>query len=163
MLRIRQMSLAIAVALVPLSALADNVGGCGWGSKLFDGQSGVAPQVLAVTTNGTFWNQTFGITFGTSGCSKDGTVNSNWKTAAYIDGNKDKLARDMSRGAGESLDSLLQLVGVSADDKARFVALTRDNVGRIFPNANASTDEIRTGLREVLAADAKLAVYSANI
>lgn len=69
--------IALAVAVVaPTLVHADNVGGCGWGSKLFDGQQGVAPQVLAVTTNGTSGNQTFGITSGTSGCSQDGVVKS---------------------------------------------------------------------------------------
>lgn len=48
----------------------NNVGSCDWGTKLFEGQSGIAPQVLAVTANGTFWNQTFGISFGASGCTQ---------------------------------------------------------------------------------------------
>ena len=37
------------VAVFPVSALAageNNIGSCGWGSKLFDGQQGIAPQVL---------------------------------------------------------------------------------------------------------------------
>ena len=44
------------------SAMAQNNVGCGWGSAVFNGQRGVAPQVLAATTNGTSGNQTFGIT-----------------------------------------------------------------------------------------------------
>ena len=50
--------------------------GCGLGTMLFDGQQGIAPQVLAVTTNGTSGNQTFGITSGTLGCTQDGVVKS---------------------------------------------------------------------------------------
>src|SRR5437762_10969266 len=102
-------------ALFPVTAMAageNNIGNCGWGSKLFDGQSGVAPQVAAVTTNGTFGNQTFGITTGTSGCTQDGTVSSNWRTSLFIDGNKENLARDMSIGNGESLDSLAHLIKI---------------------------------------------------
>ena len=71
-------------ALFPVAAMAageNNIGSCGWGAKLFDGQQGVAPQVLGATTNGTFGNQTFAITSGTSGCTQDGAVKSNWKTA----------------------------------------------------------------------------------
>lgn len=156
-------SLAVAAPLGVLAAPQNNIGTCGWGSKLFDGQSGIAPQVLAVTTNGTFGNQTFGISSGTSGCSQDGAVSSTWKTAMFIDGNKDKLARDMSRGSGESLDSLARLLGVDDQHKARFVALTRGNVGRIFPAADASTDDIRAGLRAVMAEDQALAAYTARI
>ena len=110
----KKLLVAVAVAAVPFGAMAageNNIGSCGWGAKLFDGQSGVAPQVLAVTTNGTFGNQTFGITFGTSGCTQDGAVRSNWKTALFIDGNKEQLARDISVGSGETLDSLALLMG----------------------------------------------------
>ncbi|MBI1398219.1 MAG: DUF3015 domain-containing protein [Betaproteobacteria bacterium] len=163
----RAVIVASALVALPLAAHAaggdDDVGSCGWGSKLWDGQSGLAAKVLAVTTNGTSYNQTFGITSGTSGCTQDGTVNSNWKLAAFIDGNKDRLARDMSRGSGETLDALAQLIGVRDQDKAAFVRSTRDNFGRIFPSADASTQDIRAGLREVLAANGSLSGYVAHI
>jgi len=152
----------VAVAAVfPVSAMAageNNIGNCGWGSKLFDGQSGVAPQVLAVTTNGTFGNQTFGITFGTSGCTQDGAVKSNWKTALFIDGNKEALARDMSVGSGEALDSLAHLMGVEAQDRAAFNRVAKSNMGRIF--TKDATPEIMAALRQVLADDAQLARYT---
>jgi hypothetical protein len=148
-------------ALFPMTAMAageNNIGNCGWGSKLFDGQSGIAPQVLAVTTNGTFGNQTFGITSGTSGCTQDGAVKSNWKTALFIDGNKDALARDMSVGSGETLDSLAHLMGVQAQDRAAFNRAARENMARIF--SNDATPEIMAALRQVLADDAQLSRYT---
>lgn len=150
------------VAVLPTAAMAageNNIGSCGWGSKLFDGQSGVAPQALAVTTNGTFGNQTFGITSGTSGCTQDGTIRSNWKTAMFIDGNKEMLARDMSRGSGEALDSLAHLLGVESQDRAAFNQLAKDNLARIFPNDSVSTEQVVVALREVLATDARLGRY----
>ena len=53
----KKILLALAVSLpVTAFAAANNVGSCGLGSKVFEGQKGVAPQVLAVTTNGTFGN-----------------------------------------------------------------------------------------------------------
>jgi len=157
----------VAVAAVfPMSAMAageNNIGSCGWGSKLFDGQQGIAPQVLAVTTNGTFGNQTFGITFGTSGCTQDGAVRSNWKTALFIDGNKDKLARDMSVGSGEALDSLAHLLGIESADRAAFDRVAHENLQRIFPSSTAATQDIVAGLRQVLAADERLARYTAAL
>jgi hypothetical protein len=150
-------------ALFPVSAMAageNNIGNCGWGSKLFDGQAGVAPQVLAVTTNGTFGNQTFGITSGTSGCTQDGAVKSNWKTALFIDGNKDRLARDMSVGSGEALDSLAHLLGVESQDRTTFNRVAQDNMARIFTREDAATPEIMAALRQVLGADARLARYT---
>ena len=161
----KKLLVAVAVAaVVPASAMAageNNIGNCGWGAKLFDGQSGIAPQVLAVTTNGTFGNQTFAITSGTSGCTQDGTFKSNWKTALFIDGNKDMLARDMSVGSGETLDSLAHLMGVEAQDRAAFNQVAKENLWKIF-SADATAD-IMANFRQVLAADAQLARYTAAL
>jgi hypothetical protein len=155
-------AVAAVAALFPAIAIAqqNNIGSCGWGSKLFDGQSGIAPQALGGITNGTFGNQTFGVTSGTSGCTQDGAVRSTWKTAMFIDGNKETLARDMSVGSGEALDSLAHLLGVEAADRAAFNRIARDNMHRIFPQDNAETDQVLAALREVLMKDAKLARYT---
>jgi len=147
------------LGMIPVGAMADNVGGCGWGSKLMDGQKGTASQVLAVTTNGTSGNQTFGITSGTSGCTQDGVVKSNWKTAMFIDGNKSKLARDMSTGSGETLESLASLIGISNQDKAAFFQTTKENFARIFPSDDPATDQVIASLKQVLAANEQLAHY----
>ncbi len=158
----------VAVALVglfPLGVMAageNNIGTCGWGSKLFDGQRGVAPQVLGGTTNA-IGSQTFGISSGTSGCTQDGVVKSNWKTAMFIDGNKEKLARDMSIGNGESLDSLAKLMGVRDADKPAFFLAEKENFARIFASDNASTDQIVASLKQVLAERSDLSVYSTAI
>jgi hypothetical protein len=152
---------ASVLALVPAAAMADNVGQCGWGSKVFDGQSGMVPQVLAVTTNGTFGNQTFGITSGTSGCTQDGKVSSSWKTSLFIDGNKGALARDMSVGGGETLESLAHLLGIEGQDRVAFGRIAKDNVARIFPSSNVTSQQVAMNLRDVLAGDAQLARYTA--
>ena len=159
----KELVLASFVALLPVCASADNVGGCGWGSKLFHGQGGIVPQVLAVTTNGTSGNQTFGISSGTSGCTQDGVVQTNWKTAAFIEGNKNKLARDMSSGSGEAMESLAALIGVDAQDKAAFFAAAKANYSRIVPTLSVSSDEVKSSLRSVLSESAELAKYSANV
>lgn len=154
------LSAAAMIAILPVSAMAaDASGSCGVGSMLFKGQKGVAPQVLAMTTNGTFY-QSFAVTSGTSGCTQDGVVASNWKTAAYIDGNKSKLAMDMSKGNGETLDSLAQLIGVKEADRAAFNRVTKDNFAKIFAGEQASVEQITLGLKQVLAADSTLAQYS---
>jgi len=150
----------LVVAALPTAALAvDNVGGCGVGSKLFDGQNGVGPQILAVTTNGTLGNQTFGITSGTLGCTSDGVVKSNWQTTLFIENNKEKLARDMSAGGGETLASLEHLLGVQTEDQAAFNRFARDNATRVFPSGDVSTGQIIVALREALASDAALSHY----
>ena len=157
---------ALVIAAMPVAAFAageNNVGSCGWGSKVFDGQKGIAPQVLAATTNGTSGNQTFGVTSGTSGCTQDGAVKSTWKTAMFIDGNKEKLARDMSIGEGETLASLATVMGVSDAHKAEFYRLTKANFNKIYPSADASTDQIRIALIQVLSTDKDLSQYSSAV
>lgn len=152
--------LSFVVAL-PTAAFAgqDNVGGCGVGSMIFKGQSGVAPQILAVTTNGSFGNQTFGISSGTLGCTQDGTVRSSMKTALFIESNKQQLARDMSVGSGETLASLSHLIGVEAKDQAAFNRVAKENMARIFTTDSVATEQVVVALREVLAADAQLSHY----
>ena len=160
----RKILIAVVLSAVPVLAFAqqNNIGTCGWGAKLFDGQSGVAPQVLAATTNGTSGNQTFGITTGTSGCTQDGVVRSTWKTAMFIDGNKERLARDMSIGNGETLDSLAHLIGVREEDRAVFNRTVQANVSRIFASGS-TTDQVVVALKEVLGSDRTLAQYAASI
>jgi hypothetical protein len=160
----KKILIAVVISAVPAFAFAqqNNIGTCGWGAKLFDGQSGMAPQVLAVTTNGTSGNQTFGITTGTSGCTQDGVVKSTWKTAMFIDGNKDRLARDMSIGNGETLDSLAHLIGVREEDRATFGRIMQANVSLIFPSGSTTGDSV-VALKQVLRSDRELAQYAVSI
>jgi len=160
----RKILIAVVLSALPAFAFAqqNNIGTCGRGAKLFDGQSGIAPQVLAVTTNGTSGNQTFGITTGTSGCTQDGVVKSTWKTAMFIDGNKDRLARDMSIGNGETLDSLAHLIGVRDEDRVAFGRVMQANVSLIFPAGSTTGDSV-VALKQILRSDRELAQYAASI
>jgi hypothetical protein len=126
---------------------------------IFKGQSGVFPQVLAITTNGSTGNQTFGISTGTLGCTQDGAVHSNMKTALFIESNKQQLARDMSVGGGETLASLSHLIGIEAKDQAAFNRVTKDNMARIFTTDSVATEQVVAALREVLASDSQLSRY----
>lgn len=158
-----RMLAVLLIALVPATVLAQNVGQCGWGSKLFSGQSGIAPQVLAVTTNGTSGNQTFAITSGTSGCTQNGVVRSSWKTAAFLDNNMNRFAQDVSRGEGETLASLASLLQVEEAHTVLFNRTLKNSFSKLFAHHQTTTTEVMAGLKEVLAAEAELAAYAANI
>ncbi|MFZ4552469.1 MAG: DUF3015 family protein [Aquabacterium sp.] len=151
-------ALALLAAAGSSMAAQNNVGSCGWGSKVFQGQSGIAPQVLAATTNGTSGNQTFGITFGTSGCTQDGVVSSSWKTAMFIDGNRVALARDAAAGQGENLDALAVVMGVDKADRALFAATLKNEFAVVFGD-----EHVAANLKSVLAANDRLAVYATRI
>ena len=155
----KKIVIAALATLAAASAMAqNNVGSCGWGSKVFEGQRGIFPQVLAATTNGTSGNQTFGITFGTSGCTQDSVVSSSWKTAMYIDGNRVALARDAAAGQGENLDALAVVMGVDKADRALFAATLKNEFAVVFGD-----EHVAANLKSVLAANDRLAVYATRI
>ena len=158
----KKLAVVALMMVFPVGAMAGADGGCGVGSKLFDGQKGTFPQVFAITTNNWSFN-TFAVTSGTSGCDPNGTVKSNWKMALFIDGNKDKLARDMSTGQGETLDTLAGLIGIPGDLKPAFFRVSKDHFAQVFASDVVTTEEIMASLRQVLATDAQFAKYSTSI
>ncbi|MEM7024828.1 MAG: DUF3015 domain-containing protein [Pseudomonadota bacterium] len=133
--------------------------GCGLGTMLFEGEKGPAPQILAVTTNGTSGNQTFGISSGTLGCEQDAVVRSPTKVKILLISSLDNLATDVARGQGETLESLAALMDVEQTDKPRFFATLQGDFGRIFPSENVTADEVIVSINAVLAEDARLQRY----
>ncbi|SFL82200.1 DUF3015 domain-containing protein [Marinobacter zhejiangensis] len=132
--------------------------GCGVGAMIFKGQSGVAPHVLAATTNGTFGNQTFGMTSGTLGCNTNQSVQS---MAMYMDSNVDKIARDMSRGEGENLDTLAVLLNIEPADRDTFRGLLQDNFASIFPSSETTSGEAVEAIVSLMEQNEALAKYVA--
>jgi hypothetical protein len=127
-----------AVLFSASNAFAEAYGaaGCGLGSIAFGKQPGLI-QVLAATTNGTFGTQTFGITSGTSNCQTAPGVAG---TRVFIEGNREALAKDISRGQGETLKNLSSLAGC-ADSKA-VGAVLQKNFSAIFPAATTPSETV---------------------
>lgn len=151
---------AAAAFLMSGAAAADDSTGCGVGSMIFDGQSGVFPQILAVTTNGSTGNQTFGITSGTLGCDSEGTIDSAAKMSMFTGDNMESLALDMSRGEGESLQTLAELMGVAEADRAAFYAATKSNFDRIYTSSDVTAGDVIVNLQAVMAEDEQLKAYA---
>jgi hypothetical protein len=148
---------ALVAAAPAAMAQANNVGSCGWGSKLFEGQRGVFAQVLAATTNNTSSN-TFSITTGTSGCTSDGLVTSGWRTAMFIDGTRLALARDAAAGQGETLDALMAVMAVKPADQDYFKSTLKARFATVFGN-----EQIAANLKSLLVSDARLAGYATTL
>jgi len=119
---------------------ADKNCGCGLGTLLWDGKAdgSVISQSLQATTNGTFGNQTFGITSGTLGCEQPANIIKNDKALAFTRDNIDVLARDIAFGGGENLDTLAELLEVPAADRASFSARLQENFNTIFTTGEES-------------------------
>lgn len=149
----------IAATLAASNAYAENTG-CGWGTMVFKGQKGKANEILAVTTNGTLGNQTFGITTGTAGCEEGATIASA-EVRLFASANMDKLARDMAVGEGETLNSLADLMRIDQSDKPKFFTLTKTNFDKIYVSEDVTTGEMLTALRDMMAKEPALAKYVA--
>lgn len=149
----------MAVGMSTAMAARDNVG-CGFGSSLFDGKNDIASQVLAVTTNGTSGNQTFGISSGTLGCEEGGVVHASAAVNMFAGNNLDVLSRDMSVGQGESLESLATLMKIKSEDKSTFFTAARVNYGKIFSADDITAGKMLENLYTVMAEQKTLAQYA---
>lgn len=154
--------LAIALLASSSIAMADNDIGCGLGTMVWAGQSGLVPKLLGLTTNGTSGNQTFGITTGTLGCQADGVITSRARLSMFMGTNSERLARDMSVGHGESLDVLANLMNIKTEDKGAFFQAAKVNFGKIFAPENQTAGQVLAALQQVMAKDAVLAAYQAS-
>ena len=152
-------ALALAGLAAPGIAMAKDSSGCGLGTMVFDGESGIGPQVLAVTTNGTFGNQTFGISSGTLGCDSDGTVQHMAEVSEFTGDNMDQLAADVAAGEGETLATVGDLMHIAAADRDRFYRVMQENFSRIFPSTTTTAGDVVSSMRSVMAEDGALAVY----
>jgi len=150
--------LIAGVILLGASSMAFAQPGCGLGAMVWKGQSGIAPHVLAATTNGTFGNQTFGMTTGTLGCQTNESVQS---MAMYMDSNIDKVARDMSRGSGENLDTMAVLLGVDEADRDTFRKVLQENFATIFPSSDTTSGQAVDAIVALLEKNESLSKYVA--
>ena len=111
-----------------LGSNPDTGPGCGlgklaWGDYSY--QKTIAPQVMMATTNGTFGSQTFGISFGTSGCTNDGRILVAERVNVFASINFENLSQEMAQGRGEHLTSLATLMGVPVEQHPEFFAMTQ--------------------------------------
>ena len=111
--------LVVTFAGFSFAAPKENVG-CGLGYIVFEGKDGLLSQTCAATTNGTFGNQTFGITSGTSECDRPSSFTANEKLNKFASDNMDNLAVDIARGQGEYLNTLAVLLEVPENERASF-------------------------------------------
>ena len=122
---------ALGIIAFSNGAQAHDSTGCGLGSMAWRGQSGIVPQVLAVTTNGMFGTQTFGISTGTSGCDPNGRVTGGTgrMLLAFLENNMEQFALDASSGQGETLTTVAGILNV---DEGSLAIKLQNNFGVLF-------------------------------
>lgn len=141
--------MAAALALTTSGAFAHDSTGCGLGSMAWRGQQGTVPQILAVTTNGTFGSQTFGITSGTSGCDPQGRITGGTQKMffAFLQDNMEQYAFDASRGSGETLYTIAGILNVPVEKVAE---VSKANFETLFPNENVEVVTVAANLLTLL-------------
>lgn len=133
-------TLVAAVGLTT-SLYANNTNtGCGLGSIVIKNQNSSVLQALAATTNGTSGNQTFGISSGTSNCSKPNNFVSNDKLNQFVNENMDELAMDISAGHGETLSTVAKLMNV--EDTNAFSAKLQANFSEIYSSETVTSANV---------------------
>ena len=140
--------MAVGAMVFASNANAIDSTGCGLGSMAWRGQSGIAPQVLAATTNGSFGTQTFGITFGTSGCDPNGRVTGGTGklVLAFIENNMEQFAMDASRGNGETIETIAGILDV---DSKELGAKAQQNFAYLFANENVEAVDLTLKIMEL--------------
>jgi len=144
---------------IPVMAKDYSAAGCGLGSMLFEGQSGVGPHVLAATTNGFYGTQTFAMSSGTLGCDTSQSITFHG-ALNYINDNMESVASAIALGEGEALLALADLFDVEADDRAHFAASLRANFADIYPDQNVSSIQVMSAIVGVMEADSSLQQYA---
>lgn len=132
--------------------------GCGLGSLVFKEQKGPI-QIVAGLLNAT-GGQTFAVTTGTSNCKPD-MYNFSRNAQLFITVNKEMLAKDISRGNGETIESLSQIMGCS--DVGMLGGKLQRSYDAIFPSQNTSADDASRSILNLIRADGELARNCAKI
>ena len=149
-----------AFSLTATQALSNNEGpGCGLGTTLFKGSSGLMAHTSAGTTNGTALNQVFGITSGTSGCDASQQVKRSDDKEVFVAANMDSLSQEIARGEGHYLTTLASIIGVETEDQNVFTASLQNEFSTLFSSDSTSTVEVIAAIDEVMLKDAALAKY----
>lgn len=154
----------VGIPAVAFSAANPDTGpGCGLGKLAwsdFKNQKNIAPQVLMATTNGTFGSNTFGISFGTSGCTNDGKVWAEYKTTLFAEINFENLSQEMAQGQGEHLASLATLMGVPVEHQVEFFAMTQEKYTSLIRSGETSPVALVKALHDAMSGHPVLAKLS---
>lgn len=139
----RRMALIVflAVPFASGAALADNDVGCGIGTTLMEGRSGLAAHALASWTNGSTGNSV-SLTFNSFGCDSSGTVTADAQLRKFSATNIDQLAYDAARGEGETLAAFGHLLGVRESQREAFASFTQAHFETLFPSAHVDSNEM---------------------
>lgn len=160
------MTRKLPLLLVPLmmassgASLADSGPGCGLGQQVFAGKTGLAAHVMAATTNGSSYNQLFGLSFDSLGCDGTTVITAEFQRNVFVANNYDNIAHDAAQGGGEHLQSLAALMNMPEDDAQHFYQVAQIQYDELFADTNGNHEQWLEKLDSTLSADPQLSKYS---
>lgn len=143
--------LALAAASSASAKGSHTMSGCGLGYMLFNTDNSMAMQILASTTNGTFGNQTFGMTTGTLGCTEDGAVKWARRIEAFTEVNYTALRREMAAGEGEIVGTFASLLGANDAQRAGVVEYLKGEYASVFTSETLTPQQMLNNVYAKLA------------
>ena len=131
---------------------SQNNTGCGLGSMILGeaANDSILLQAFAATTNGTFGNQTFGITSGTSDCKQPSKIVNNERLNEFVVANIDSLAKDIAKGQGESLDTVAELMNIPSEKRAMVYVQLQANFSNIFTSERVEAADVIDNIASVI-------------
>jgi len=126
--------------------------GCGLGYIVFKDSKnpGILVQILAATTNGTFGNQTFGISSGTLGCGQPSNFAKIEQMNKFVADNMDNLAVDIAAGHGETLDALAEIADVAPAKRPQLYSSLQKNFDKIYFQDNVSNQTVVSNVSGII-------------
>ena len=146
----RILILTLVLGFTPIApAVADNDVGCGVGTAIWEGNSGLEFKLLASFTNGLTF-QSISVTFGLLNCNGRDTVTASARARHFAATHLDRIARDAAVGGGKSLDTLAALLELKGQDRKAFGAFAQRHFGELFPSDRATSNEMLDTLTRLL-------------
>jgi hypothetical protein len=112
---------------------------------------------MASTTNQFLFNQMFGLSSGTVGCTNSGHFAQHERATLFANLNFDDLSQEMAQGGGEHLASLATLLGVPEEQQPAFFVMTQEKYATLVQSGETTPRAMLTALHEAMAAHPVLA------
>lgn len=155
--------LTISMSLSAASVFAaDGSSGCGAGWYILKKNSLVS-STLRTTTNGIFFNNTFGMTFGTSNCQQHSIVMKEKEAQYYAESNQEYLQIEMAEGQGEYLQAFARTLGCEDQAIPGFSRMVQKKYSQIIDQSEGSAQKMLENVKSELRQDPQLAVQCSSV
>lgn len=139
---------AVALGLASIAPDA-RAADCAVGGFVVNKRTGIIEQLLAFTTNATFFITYAGaITTGTSGCSNSGLVKQEYEQQIFVTANFDALAGDLAQGQGPQLAALTELMGCSPQLGSELAHVAQAHFDRLVTGGPEQANALLTELKQ---------------